>query len=71
MLNTKQLAELSKILNLKGVCDASGLNYYTIIRKIYRFRANPSNGRLRETEAEALISGLSKYNIQVSPSLRK
>jgi hypothetical protein len=71
MLDTRKLSELAEILNIKGVCDASGLNYYTIIRKIYRFRANPSNGRLRETEAEALAIGLSKYNIQVSSPLGK
>ena len=66
MLNISRLSELAKILNIKGVCDASGLNYYTIIRKIYRFRSNPSNGRLSEIEDEALVSGLSKYRVQVS-----
>lgn len=71
MLNVKILDELSKILNMKGVCDASELNYYTIIRKIYRFRANPSNGRLRQTEVDALTTGLSKYNIKVSSPLEK
>ncbi len=65
MLNVKRLDELSGILNIKGVCDASELNYHTIIRKIYRFRSNPSNGRLRQSEADALINGLSKYNVRL------
>lgn len=71
MFNIKKLNELSKILNLKGVCDASGLNYYTIIRKIYRFRSKPSNGKLRQHEVDLLLLGLSKYNIQVSCPSKK
>ena len=65
ILDTKRLDELSNILSIKAVCEAGGLNYFTIIRKIYRFRSNPSNGKLRQSEVEALINGLKKYNVHV------
>ena len=63
MLDIKKLDELSKVINLKKLCNDSGLNYYKIINKIYRFRENPTNGELSLKDTHALMIVLSHYGI--------
>lgn len=45
MLDIKKLCELRLVLNLKGVCRISDVNYYTIKNKTLRHKENAENGK--------------------------
>jgi hypothetical protein len=63
MITTKKLNELSNIISIKKLCRASDLDYYTIVHKIHRYRANPNNGELTKEDSDALLRGLSQYEL--------
>ena len=65
MLTVKKLNALSNIISIKKLCVASDLDYYTIIHKIHRYRSNPNNGELTNTDSEALLKGLSRYGLHL------
>ena len=63
MINIKELNRLSKILNLHELCEVSDLKYKTIQRRLLRHRINEKWGFVTTDEAEKILQGLEKYNL--------
>ena len=69
MITTKILDELSNLISIKKLCRASALDYYTIVHKIHRFRANPNNGELSNDDCKTILRGLSQFNLSLGHKL--
>lgn len=65
MLDIKTITKYKDTLNIKRLCEASGLNYATFNHKIHRYLRNSKNGELKVTESEKLVEGLKKLKIKL------
>jgi hypothetical protein len=67
MFDIKTIADYKDTINLKRLCEASGLNYSTFTKKIYRYLKNPENGQISPNESKKIKNGLKVLKIQLLP----
>jgi len=65
MLDIKLLNDYSKYINIYQLCQLSDLCYDTILSKLKRYRAKPSNGKLKYFESRKLTKGFNRLGIEV------
>ena len=64
MLDIKTIAKYKKTLNIKRLCDASGINYTTFHKKMHRYLKNHNRGEITVKESEKFSEGLKKLKIK-------
>ena len=65
LLDIDTLIYFRKFLNLKYICNNSGVNYGTINKKIFRHLKNPKSSHLTTSESQNLLWGLKQLNIHL------
>ncbi len=63
MLDIERLNDLREVLNLKGLCIISKVNYSTIKSKTLYFRKKSTRGALTELQSKKLQAGLERKGL--------